>query len=212
MPQQRDTALRIAIDACYAAFRVPKPVHVEGCPCCSSPSELARLLEVPLRDLEADDLGRYLRKAMTTIGTVDDFRYFFPRLADLVLSGRIVEIEIFGGKLADGQWTTWPDVERAAVRALIEAMSDAFAEMTLNDPDAWLCAIGRASQDIRPHLDKLLLGTPAAKANLGAIIEANEDVQSGGSVWNPYWNEAPENRDAVITWMTSEAVLAKWCR
>jgi hypothetical protein len=51
------------------------------------------------------------------------------------------------------------------------AMSARFAAEVFDDPDSWLCAIGRAGVDIRPHLGPLLSSQPAARENPRTISE-----------------------------------------
>jgi hypothetical protein len=75
-------ALADAVNALYETFgRYPRPTKVECCPCgCTKPDATAHLVTVPLRELRFLDLADYSFSAMSTQGTVDDFRYFLPRL------------------------------------------------------------------------------------------------------------------------------------
>ena len=78
-------SLQAAIEGLYAAFaRYPLRAHIDGCPHCDLGAAERGLHARPLRDLREDDLGRYPFKAMSTFGNVDDFRHFFPRIAELI--------------------------------------------------------------------------------------------------------------------------------
>src|SRR5687768_7110520 len=114
-----------AIQDLYAVFRRYRSVSFEGCPDCTSPAETARLAAPLLRELNPDDLARYAFKAMTTWGTIDDFKHFLPRIFDLLAQtggGSWIEPEIVFGKLPYGKWTTWPRRERDALLAYMDAL------------------------------------------------------------------------------------------
>ena len=51
----------------------------------------------PLQEPEAEDLGRYSFKAMTTVSDVHDFRHFLPRIKELLALGGLdyeVDVEV----------------------------------------------------------------------------------------------------------------------
>jgi hypothetical protein len=65
----------------YAVFAVhERKAHMESCPCCRGPKSLRSLYGRPLRQLRGDDLQLYTFAAITTMGDVDDFRHFRPRV------------------------------------------------------------------------------------------------------------------------------------
>jgi hypothetical protein len=120
--------IRKAIAACYAAFERTPPKGIEGCPCCTSETKLRDLIVRPLRKLTARELDSYAFKAMTTIGSVDDFRYFWPRVAELSVKEELLtDTEVVFGKLGVGKWNSWPDREQAARLQLAKAISARFA-------------------------------------------------------------------------------------
>lgn len=75
-----------AIENLYAAFAdVPRPTEIEGCHCCINEEEIVVLLQKPLRDLSGDDLGPLWYSSPSTVGTWENYCYFFPRLLEVSL-------------------------------------------------------------------------------------------------------------------------------
>jgi hypothetical protein len=117
--------LESAIEGLYETFaRYPQPERVEYCPCgCTKPDEVAPLLAAPLRALRFTDLGNYCFSAMTTQGSVDDFRHFLPRMFQGAAEEEFAyNLEILFGKLSYAKWLTWPEGEIAAVRTYLTAI------------------------------------------------------------------------------------------
>jgi hypothetical protein len=105
--------LREAIAAQYLAFAAARPDDVRGCACCTTSQQLAAIVSAPREVLGAAELDFYARKAMTTVGTVADFRYYWPRLAELALTDEILtDTEVLFGKPLYGAHYTWPKAEQ----------------------------------------------------------------------------------------------------
>lgn len=80
----------------------------------------ATLRSTPVRKLTSQDLSVYSWKAMTTWGSVEDFKHFLPRLLELMTPWEENGIGGFdpmmiGHKLSYAQWTKWPEREQSAV-------------------------------------------------------------------------------------------------
>jgi len=97
---------------------------MEYCRCgCTKPEEISALLAAPLPDLPFDSLANYSFKAMTTQGSVNDFKYFLPRLLEGITQETYrYDPEILFGKLRYGKWLTWDDTEIRAIRKYMKAM------------------------------------------------------------------------------------------
>lgn len=80
------------------------------------PGEVALLLREPLRELSPGLMRSYLFDALYTVGTWDDFRYFLPRLLEL-LAADDVELDPVAARLA---------YARERVNALTEALHTFF--------------------------------------------------------------------------------------
>ena len=88
-------------DEMYAAFaKYRHPRFLDGCPCCTSTEESASLLNTPLRKVTPARLDRYAFKATTTWGSLDDYRFFLPRIFELTRQGSLLcDLEVTLGKL-----------------------------------------------------------------------------------------------------------------
>lgn len=120
------TELQAHIEELYAVFaRYPLHHPVAGCPCCVSRADQERIAAKPLRQLNSFDLERYIWKAMSTWGDVDDFRHFLPRIMELLGDpqerSNLFLFVIFG-KLPYGHWETWQEQEQQAVNAYLLAL------------------------------------------------------------------------------------------
>ncbi|GGG32567.1 hypothetical protein [Hymenobacter glacieicola] len=94
----------------------------DACPCCITLAENTILWMVPLPELSEQQLRRYAFKAMTTWGNTNDFRYFLPRLLELVIQPESeIDKEVFFGKIIQAGWAAWPTADREAVRIFIRA-------------------------------------------------------------------------------------------
>src|SRR5215471_10710000 len=108
-----------ATETLYTVFAAyERKEHMESCPCCRGPESLRPLFGRPLRQLTAEDLHSYAFAAMTTMGDVDDFRHFLPRILELLKDDGFlasVDREVVLSKLRYGHWGTWVEEEQSAV-------------------------------------------------------------------------------------------------
>jgi hypothetical protein len=222
------TRTELALDAVYEAFgRQQKPRRIDGCPCCTTEAQLCQLLAAPLRELDAGRLATYGRKAMTTIGSADDFRYFLPRLLELSLQDRYwwLDREILLSKLQYVAWYDWPETERKALLDLFDAafddaVSEAAGPRSANDAeeinnyddegcpiDTWLCALACAHIPLSRFLERLTQ-TDAGNA-LIAFHARNATALSKGKLVNPFWDGNALETARVVAWLKSDAVRDK---
>ena len=76
----------------------------------------AALFSKPLRDLTAEDLARYSGKAITTWGTVKDYKHFLPRILELIGLIQVpYEVWVTFDRLEMASWTEWPQQEKRAI-------------------------------------------------------------------------------------------------
>jgi hypothetical protein len=109
--------VRAAVDALYLAFSpYPYRATMPACAHCVSDADLMGLGAAPVRDVPADLLGRYARKAVSTWGEVDDFKRLLPRLLELSAADHPgITPAVVTTKLQRANWQTWPLTERRAV-------------------------------------------------------------------------------------------------
>lgn len=194
-----------AIDLLYTTFaRVPRPRSIESCPHCSAikmPS-----LEVPVRDLPAEELRQYGGKVLFTVGHVADYKYFLPRLLEIAWTGEwgYRDLESTIGRLRHAGWTTWPAGEQAAVRGFLHFI---WTRMLAADPEELdagevLAAIAGAEDDLGPYLAELAT-SPAQVEHLitdGTRIKRGVRVLTGG-----WWGQRPDQAAQVLAWLAGAA-------
>jgi hypothetical protein len=151
--QLEETRVRLecdsAIERLYEVFGAYRFRQSMPCcvPHCFDQAEIDALGMRPLRDLDPDELHRFARQLLLTCGETQDFKYFLPRLLELIVRTRpeFVDAQIIVGKLPTAAWHTWSSVERAAVNASLEAwwrLELHRDDITLEDCLAALCCSG----------------------------------------------------------------------
>lgn len=207
--------LEAAIERLYAAFARPTPAVVEGCPCCTTEEELRVLVETPLRELTIDQLGRYGFKVLTTMGSKDDLRYFWPRIVELAARGEPwPDPEVVFSKPKVAGWRSWSVEEQAATEHFVAMLLEGFSETEYDEweLDSWVCALGRLLEDLPPWLAPLLRDTPAAARNLAGLYALNEPKLARGRLVNGFWRDVPQAEAAVAAWLRSDEVAAALAR
>lgn len=150
-----------AIENLYRTFKHHRPgAEFQSCSHCVSETKDVELKAKRLKELTCDDISRYAFKAMTTWGTVEDFKHFLPRIFELVATSENfpIEIEVAIGKLAYGKWRSWPDHEIAAIEQFLAAwwnatLSTPFSESTHTLADQVLCSLAMVVENLDPYLD-----------------------------------------------------------
>ena len=125
-----------AVRGLYVAFAEPIRAAPAGCPCCVDPADGTRLMQVRREELGGEAFERYASKAMTTWGDERDFRWFLPRIAELVAAEGgcgALDPEAFAQKIVYGGWDAWSADQRSAVIAYFDALWA--RELAEPDPD-----------------------------------------------------------------------------
>jgi len=198
------------INHLYTVFaRYPKPYDFAACECCTSDDEKTALLTPPLRELTADQLGRYASNAFFTMAEVSDFKYFLPRILELTVRDEFLwpDPEIVTRKLALAGWCDWPAEEQIAVSKVLKAKFETLLtdqNSSGSEVDTWVCALGRCLPDPTPFLDPLLESQHEDK--LLAFIAQNGSLFTKDKLDNPFWEDARENEQRVVRWLHQPAV------
>lgn len=201
--------LIIAIESLYKVFSRYKLEDFGGCPCCVGKSECKYLQNKPLRDLTGAELSRYAFKAMTTWGDENDFRYFLPRIFELVASDELgyTDYEVTFGKLEYAKWQTWAGKEQVAINNYFrELMEYAFefgeeADVTTN----YFSGIARAVEDVTPYL--ILWLEPLTKNRILTLRYFVIEDSYGSE--NPFLCEKQEQRKQIIDWLIHPQTVEK---
>jgi hypothetical protein len=209
-------SLEAAVEDLYVTFsKYRLAPHVEGCPHCVGDADNAKLHSRPLRDLSAEDLDRFAFKALSTWGTVDDFRHFLPRIFELLpsrLSG-VVDPPTVIGKLAYGKWRTWPPNEVRSVSLYLEAL---WTSVLMDTPllvslsvDDLLSGYLQIFDDLTPFLDEWNATTELrATRHLADFVERHiEHLLKSDRISGPWWQES--GRSQVPTWLSEVARLTR---
>ncbi|WP_196889458.1 hypothetical protein [Aureivirga sp. CE67] len=150
--------LQKMIEEIYQVFSVYNLSNsIESCPCCVSDEHKKNLMEKPLRNLEEENLSRFAFKAVTTWGNISDYKHFFPRILELMISPKneIDEYIVFS-KLNYLEWRSWQDSEQ---KIIFEVLLQWWKEMTQNDayklisPDSLFFELGEFLGDYKILLD-----------------------------------------------------------
>jgi hypothetical protein len=215
--EERQESLNAAIEGLYATFaHFELTGAVDGCPHCTGPGDDEVLRSKPRRKLEGGDLERFAFKAVTTLGSVEDFKHFLPRLLEVLAregSVGVTECEIVLGKLDYTRWEQWPQRQRVAVKEYLSALwRVVLGEFPGVQPvDDWVCGIGRCEEDMGAYLRTWEEDQGAAAAlqlaefvveNAGRIVRKRELV-------NAFWNEREAQMRQLIEWLAEDRVADK---
>jgi hypothetical protein len=200
-----------AIERLYEAFQpYTPPAHPTFCAHCVSDAEDALLYTNPLRQLSAQELKRYSFKAISTWGTVEQFKYLLPRLFELVVyEGFGYDPEILFKKPRYGGLASWPDTEQQAVAGYCGALwrfSLArhplidYLPAFVNIEDS-LCSVAQIVDDLHPLLQLWDSETTTATLHLADFVAENAStLLANGALSNAFWEERPEQVKQVADW------------
>jgi hypothetical protein len=212
--------LNDAIESLYSTF---SHYGAADLACCDFPDDLPlnlHLRSTPLERLGPADLQRYAWKAMTTWGTVDNFKHFLPRLLELLARHGEVghcDPEVLLGKLAYGHWHTWPAGERAAVEDYLHAL---WRHLRQTYPyalsaDAFLCGLGACVDDLGPWLTEWEADATLRSAlHLADFVHENVDTVLRRKRLlphpaNAFWSDYPAQARQVWDWLTAPQRLVQ---
>jgi hypothetical protein len=109
-----------SLDAAFVAYPVPQTLA--GCPHCHGEVRVA----------DADPLTLALALG-NTLGTLEDLRALTPWLLRRALTDDRVDLRTVLGRIAE-TWADWGDLEREAVRDLVDAVWSALLDTHPDDP------------------------------------------------------------------------------
>jgi hypothetical protein len=153
--EQARRAEKAALGRLYETFRryaLQEPIR------CEMTGSILLEAGKPLLEYTHVDLERYSWKAMTTLGSTEQFKHFLPRLVELSLYPAIhepgVDLTTVLAKLEYGRCETWPHTERGALLSVFEARWRGAIHEAKPDPDASVCfeATALLGDDLEPYL------------------------------------------------------------
>jgi hypothetical protein len=203
-----------AIRDLYLMFARYNSLNPERCLCCVSDEEKNRLLSKPLEELTVDDVQRYSWKALTTWGTVADFKRFLPRLLEVMVIDECSAIEpaVLLGKLRLASWQKWPESERLSVDRYLEAVWEdcLTAEAGSVWVDELLCGLGHAVDDLQPFLSSWInCRVKTGYAHLLIFVDWNAaTILKRKHLQNSFWSEAGQQMSCVVTWLLDPQTMS----
>lgn len=197
---QPDDQLQRLIDDCYAAFApYPRPHAMHASPLRDPVALLKTLSSAPLRELTGEQIGPYAGYALTTVGDVDDYKHFLPRIFEQAIHKRLwmgTDPPIIVERLKKARWLEWPTPEQAAIRALF---TGAWSQALREHPDeegagTWICGIACLDLDLAAMLERWL-ASPSINAALQLadfMLSGAESVFENDTAERAYWSYVDE--------------------
>ncbi|MET2825856.1 hypothetical protein [Mesorhizobium shangrilense] len=211
-----DAELQRLIDDCYEAFAdYPRPRALHASPLRDPVEILKTLTSAPLRQLTDEQIGPYAGYALTTVGGVDDYKHFLPRILELAINDPPqlgIDPPIVAHKLGRAQWLQWPASEQEPIRTLFAAAWRHAVQQHPDevDPHSWLCAIAILGQDLPAALEAWP-AVPSPNAGLQAVHFV---TMYGASLFkdNPdrrgFWSYVDEQTiETMRQWLLGEAAF-----
>jgi len=209
--------LRAAVAHLYSVFGRYHVETLTGCPHCTSDEHGRILAATPLDKLRSEQLERYAFKAMTTWGSVRDFKHFLPRILELTSlsdSPGWPDIEIVFSKLDDGRWHTWPAAEIEAIRRYLLAIWNDLLGMYPHhlEAESVLCAIGRAEANLRPYLEVWERSSSrSALLHLADFLQHNvTHLVRKHHLIDAFWDARPAQERQVKEWLLDSRCIEEW--
>lgn len=207
MPSQDD--LKVAIADVYTAFAEYRfPTSLDAAPKHDVMKVLATLQSAPLVELPADRLGPFAGSVLYTIGTVNDYKHFLPRIFELSFRPEYLGLEpaAIANKLVYGQWLEWPLAERGAICHFLRTAWLVAREGDIDKFDAasFLCANCRLGENPATLLlDWLPFSSEHAVLQVASLASSIlPDTSKAG-----FWTDVSEKaRQDVISWIASDMV------
>jgi hypothetical protein len=212
MAAANNTFLRSAIERLYTVFRhYQPPTHPAYCRHCVKDEEDRVLRTKPLRELKVDELSRYSWKAISTWGTVEQFKYLLPRLFETVVLDKYRDnTEVLFKKPRLGGLNTWPKEEQDALNSYCDALwRYALGHHPLGDTlpsfpsiDDCLCSIAQIVDDLAPLLNawESDMGSAATLHLVDFAVENSSYLREKRRLSNTFWDERRAQMQQVVDW------------
>ena len=140
-----------------------------------------------------------------TIGDVQDYLYFLPRILEISIvdDSWWPDIEVTGRAIRQTKPKEWPQVRRDAVQHVLESVIKSFiSEQYFYRIDDWICGAARADFNLKPLLQ-------IVETNNEAVLEffnSNAALISSGRLGNAFWEPTDPGQDVIVEWLNSESV------
>lgn len=212
--------LPAAIEHLYATFANYRAGAIAGCPCCVMPEDIARLRAKRLRELGKDALAKYSFQALSTWGTLTDWKHFLPRVLELTAARDLgTDVQVVYEKMVyEGPWS---DAEIEAIARFTSAWFEHLAthrEATRywQSPSDVLEAAGLANLDVTAMLTRTFpegADDPVRASTLAELVrQRGGSLVNGDGAWTWWRPGAGADSRCVDTWLlrgTALRILAR---
>ncbi len=200
--------LRRLLDDTYETFaRYHRPLVLEASPLRDPKKILEQLTSKPLRLLDVEDVQEYASAALTTVGTVDDYKHFLPRLIDLALQSGVIEPPIIALKLQMAGWRAWTKKEQQAVEDIfVYACVEAFNQHTDEClAGGWLVSLGILNMDLGQLQAEVAASDNDHCALQIAYLLLSDTIFASDPSERAFWKDLPdETLQETQSWLLSE--------
>ncbi|XUY30450.1 hypothetical protein RMR21_025530 (plasmid) [Agrobacterium sp. rho-8.1] len=200
--------LRQRLDGAYEVFaRYRRPLVFHASPLRDPEMLLKQLTAKPIRHLDVGDVQEYASAALTTVGTVEDYKHFLPRLLDLATESGVVEPEMIALKLKTAEWRAWPENERQCLEEIfVHACVDAFKQHT-DDYLAgkWLVSLAILNIDLGGLWTHVFASKDDCCALQIAHLLLSDNLFASDPSKRAYWEDVPETTiNETRSWLLSQ--------
>lgn len=215
------TELKAAIESLYDVFsRYPRPATIEVCPCCTKPEATSHLTVGSLRELRFGDIADYSCSAISTQGSVDDFRYFLPRLLQGIAEQEYAfNPEILFGKLSYANWTTWQVDEVSAVRSYLHALwTTGLTNFPIENRLPEFCeivtllsSIAQTGEALEPYL-QVWSETKTEEADkhlIQFVTMFADEFSDGRTLHEAFWSKRRSQAESLRKWLLQIETLQR---
>jgi hypothetical protein len=218
-------SLKESIDTLYTVFsNADQPTAIDACPCCISDEEINTLLSKPLRDIEPYDLKNYADCALSTVGELEDFKYFLPRILEILANHTdwwsLVSTDsgmydyftnpemLFSKFKILAEWRKWPAKEQRAIIDFLVSMLDELLQRekaTGWEIDSCMCSLAMCVDDVIPYFQKLI--EPRHKHKLQKFYSIHRESLEEKKTLDYWWDQIEDDQQEVIVkWLLSANV------
>jgi len=205
------TSLKNEVERIYqACSSFTKPSMLQSCECCHTEEEKSVLLNTPLRNLSSQDLWNFTSSSFNTIGSIEDFLYFTPRILELayIAPHECIDLGLLGHKLYQtNYWQQNDSLHKAIDDSLLANFKNVLEDDNTDGwiISDWLCLIGNATPNIKPFLDILDLS-----AGFKDYYDHDHAHATKGKLSDSFWTNNHDNQNKIISWLLSDETNVKY--
>jgi len=197
------------IEDLYQAFsKYQNPKSFPTCECCFSKDEIKLIMGKKLKEISSQEMSGYASSVFLTVGSKNDFLYFFPRIFDFTVNEKLSwpDPEIVFRAIKNAEWESWPKTERQLV---LDISRTKYCNLLLSKADGsdieqWLCAISHIESDLSDYFEMLELDENSEAFN--EFIDWNLSFFNNGLLSNGFWESSPNGEQQVKKWLSTNVV------